>query len=131
MTTPTRRGHASLKRLCRYLVGRPRLVHVFDFQEAPCIHVYTDTDLAGCTRTRKSTSGGFVTLWKHTIKTWSSTQSLTSLWSGEVEYHGLTKGVGQGLGYQGLMQDFGVVLHLDLHLRLGGSKGNRQETGIG
>ena len=32
MTTPTRRGHASLKRLCRYLVARPRLVHVFDFK---------------------------------------------------------------------------------------------------
>ena len=73
MTTPTRRGHASLKRLCRYLVGRPRLVHVFDFQEASCIHVYTDTDWAGCPRTRKSTSGGIITWGKHTIKTWSST----------------------------------------------------------
>ena len=131
MTTPTRREHASLKRLCRYLVGRPRLVHVFDFHEASCIHVYTDTDWAGCPCTRKSTSGGIIALGKHTIKTWSSTQSLTSLSSGEAEYYGLTKGVGQGLGYQGLMQDFGVVLPLELHCDSAAARGIAKRRGLG
>ena len=131
MTTPTRRGHASLERLCRYSVGRPRLVKVFDFQESSCFHVHTDTDWAGCTHSRQSTSGGIITLGKHTIETWSSTQSLTSLSSGEAEYYGLTKGVGLGLGYQGLMQDFGVSLPLELHCDSAAARGiaKRRELG--
>ena len=47
-----------MKRLCRYLVGLPRLVYVYKFQTAEKVEVYTDTDWAGCPRTRESTSGG-------------------------------------------------------------------------
>ena len=63
-----------------------------------------------CTRVIAMGSGR-----KHTIKTWSSTQSLTSLSCGEAECNGLRKGMGQGQGYQGPLQDFGVVLLLELH----------------
>ena len=82
MAKPSMASWSALKRLCRYLVGLPRLVHVYHWQSAQQIDVYTDTDWAGCPRTRKSTSGGCIMLWRHTIKPWSSTQSSISLSSG-------------------------------------------------
>ena len=47
-------------------------------------------------------------LGRHAIKHWSSTQSSVALSSGEAEFAGVIRGSGQGLGYQALLQDFGV-----------------------
>ncbi len=68
MANPTAHAWRALKRVCRYLNGVPRLVYRFHQQEVRCIDVYTDTDWAGCPKTRKSTSGGCVMLGQHTIK---------------------------------------------------------------
>ena len=51
---------------------------------------------------------------KHTIRTYSSTQTTVSLSSGEAEYYGLVKGAAAGLGQQAIMSDYGV----DLPVRL-------------
>ena len=107
MSAPTESSWQGLRRLCRYLAGLPRLVFKYDRQDADSIDVYTDTDWAGCPRTRKSTSGGCVLLGKHTIKTWSSTQASVSLSSGEAEFNGVVRGAGMGLGFQSLMHDLG------------------------
>ncbi len=107
MSSPTEQSWAAMKRLCRYLVGLPRMVCTFNFQEAKGIEVYTDTDWAGCPRTRKSTSGGLVMLGRHLIKSWSSTQASISLSSGEAELNGVVRGAGIGLGYQSLVKDLG------------------------
>jgi len=76
------------------------------------VDVYTDTDWAGCVKTRKSTSGGCLMLGSHAIKHWSSTQSSVALSSGEAEFAGVIRGAGQGLGYQALLRDFGVSTSL-------------------
>ena len=131
MTAPTRRGHASLKRLCRYLVGRPRLVHVFDFQEASCVHVYTDTDWAGCLRTGKSTSGGSITLGKHTSKNVVFNAKSDEL----VEWRSGVPRVNEGSGTRPGLLRANARLWCGptpgATLRLGCRKGNRQETRIG
>ena len=44
-------------------------------------------------------------LGKHTIKTWSTTQSSVSFSSGEAEFNGVVRGAGMGLGSQSLMRD--------------------------
>ncbi len=49
---------------------------------------------------------------RHLIKTWSSTQSLVSLSSGEAEFYGVVKAAGVGLGYQALLRDVGVHLQI-------------------
>ena len=59
--------------------------------------MWTDTDYAGCAKTRKSTSGGVIMIGGHMIKSWSSTQNVIALSSGEAEYYGLVKGAAQGL----------------------------------
>ena len=112
MSSPTTASWTALKRVCRFLVGRPRLVYKFYAQEVSHLDVYTDTDWAGCPRTRKSTSGGCVMLGGHAMKHWSSTQSSTALSSGEAEFNGVVRGSGQGLGYQSLLRDLGVTLPL-------------------
>ncbi len=107
MAKPTEQSWAAMKRLCRYLVGLPRMVYVYKFQQATGIEVYTDTDWAGCPRTRKSTSGGCVMLGGHLVKSWSSTQTSVALSSGEAEFNGVVRGSGIGLGYQSLLSDLG------------------------
>ena len=112
MAKPTECAWAGLKRLARFFSGLPRLVYVFSPQEVTAIDVYVDTDWAGCSRTRKSTSGGCVMMGRHPVKTWSSTQATVALSSGEAEFTGVLKGSGIGLGYQSLLADCGMTLPL-------------------
>ena len=46
MSAPTELSMAALKRLGRYLLGRPRLVFKYPFQEADSVECYSDTDWA-------------------------------------------------------------------------------------
>ena len=110
MSKPTDLAMGALKRLARYLRSRPRMVFSYDRQVAENLDVYTDTDWAGCVRTRKSTSGGCVMVGKHLLKAWSSTQASLALSSGEAEYYGVVRGVGVGLGMQALYRDLGLVV---------------------
>ena len=79
------------------------------------LEAYVDTDYAGCRRTRKSTSGGLIRLREHTLKTWSVTQSIVTLSSGEAEYYGLVRGGSVALGTKGLMGDLGLQLGIIVH----------------
>ena len=58
MSCPTDLSLNALKRLGRYLVGHRRLVFKYPWQDAIRVDTYSDTDWAGCLKTRKSTSGG-------------------------------------------------------------------------
>ena len=46
-----------LKRLGRFVLGHQRLVFRYPWQVASRTDTYSDTDWAGCVKTRKSTSG--------------------------------------------------------------------------
>ena len=110
MSSPTQLGATALKRVGRFLEGKRRLVIKYPWQQVNALDVYTDTDWAGCVRTRKSTSGGGLVLGSHLIKSWSSTQSSVALSSGEAEYYGAVRAGGVGLGYQSLLGDLGIRL---------------------
>ena len=59
MSAPTQRSLRIMKRVVRYLVGKPRLVWKYQWQpETELIEVFADATFAGCKLTRKSTSGG-------------------------------------------------------------------------
>ena len=59
MSCPSNLEWIALKRLGRYLIGKPRAVSHFKYQSTLSgIEVSVDSDWAGCTRTRRSTSGG-------------------------------------------------------------------------
>ena len=114
MSAPTDLSLQAVKRLGRYIRGRKRLVFNYPWQRAKMVDVYSDTDWAGCPKTRKSTSGGCVFLGVHLIKSWSSTQASVTLSSAESEFYGVVKAAGIGLGYVALMQDMGITLPLQV-----------------
>ena len=88
------------------------MIFEFERQDTKGLEVYSDTDWAGCPRTRKSTTGGCAMVESHLSKAWSSTQASVALSSGGAEYYGLVHGVGIGLGIQPLYRDVGLPLKL-------------------
>ena len=82
--------------------------------------VYTDSDWAGCRRTRKSTTGGVTMRGPHCIRSWSVTQGPIALSSAEAEYYAMVDGVIKAMGVQTMCEEVGVngmsgpiVLHTD------------------
>ena len=70
MSAPTAGDLKKLKRLGRYLVGKPRAVALFPWQAGMAVQdVYTDANWAGCKDSRKSTSGGAIMLGSHVVRT--------------------------------------------------------------
>ena len=67
---------------------------------------------AGGIKTRKSTQGGVDIIRGCCITSWSSSQSLISLSSGENEHYGVVKGASVGLGVQAILKYFGFDLPL-------------------
>ena len=108
MSSPTDLSLAALKRLGRYVHGHRRLVYHYPWQTVSRGDTHSDTDWAGCLKTRKSTSGGCLMLGSHLLKSWSSTQSSISLSSGEAEFYGVVRAGGVSLGYQALLRDVGL-----------------------
>ena len=107
------------------------MVFRYPFQDAESVEVYSDTDWAGCVKTRKSTSGGCLLLGVHLIKSWSSTQGLVSLSSGEAEFYGVTKAAGIALGYKSLLRDLGVQAKLRVWTDSSATVGICSRQGLG
>ena len=132
MSSPTTRDSDALKRLARYLLGRPRLIMHFGWQDTPgALDVYTDSDWAGCVRTRKSTSGGAVLRGRHVLKTWSGTQATIALSSAEAELIALVKGAAEGLALRSLIADLGEEFALRVHVDSSAATGICRKTGVG
>ena len=132
MSTPAAHDAEALKRLSRYLLGRPRLILHFGWQEEPAVlDVFTDSDWAGCVKTRKSTSGGALMRGHHTLKTWCGTQATIALSSAEAELIAAVRGAAEGLAVQSLMRDFGRKCGLRIHLDSSAAIGICKRTGVG
>ena len=132
MPTPKECDWVSAKRLGRYLIGRTRSVLHFGYQDNQSeVVVWSDTDFAGCRNERKSTSGGVVMLGSHCLKSWSLTQKVIALSSGEAEYYGLAKSGSQGVGIRALLGDLGVVCTVVLNTDASAAIGIASRRGLG
>ena len=49
-------------------------------------------------------------LGRHAVQSWSTTQSVIAISSGEAEYYGVVKATSYALGYNSLLNDLGIVL---------------------
>ena len=108
MSRPTCKDWAKLKRIGRYLIGRPRLVYHYKFQEdVKMITTFSDANWASDKIDRKSTSGGLILHGSHYIKSWSKTQSLVALSSAESELYAIVKASSEALGLRSILQDMG------------------------
>ena len=84
---------------------------MFVWQDAPEeLVTFVDSDWAGDRETRKSTTGWMVFRGLHFIKSWSTTQQIVALSSGEAELYTLTKGAAQTLGIVSMARGIGEVL---------------------
>ena len=93
----------------KHLKRRPRGAIMFKYQPmTSMISASTDADWAGDQSSRKSTSGGLLQFGSHTIKPWSSTQSVIALSSGKNEFYSIVKGCSQAMGLRALLADLGV-----------------------
>ena len=134
-SVPNRNSYARLKRVGRYLVGKPRLVHRYDFgpglEKDEAIDIYVDTDFAGCKETRRSTSGGVVLYHGSLVKQWSKTQTTLALSSGEAELHGIASGIAQGIGMRSLSKDLGFSVKIRIHSDATAALGICRRRGLG
>ena len=111
MQNPTKSSWNGLKRLARYLAGCPRLIWKYEQQDEQFgLRIHTDSDDAGCTESRKSTSCGALYHGKHLLKFYSSTQHVISLSSGESEFYAGIKAGSTLLGALATMMDLGCQL---------------------
>ena len=67
----------------------------------------------------------------HTIRTYSSTQTLVSLSLGEAEYYGIVKGAAAGLEHQAIMSDYGVAMPVRLWSDSSAALGIAKRSGLG
>ena len=64
------------------------------------------------------------------IKSWSSTQSVVALSSGESEYYGLVKGVSEALGIRSVLADWRQVKEINVWTDSSAAKGIANRVGL-
>ena len=80
LKSPTSFHWTLLKGAARYLKGVPRLVQLIPNQDSfSTIQAWSDTDHAGCVRTRKSTTGTVIQLGRSVIKATAKGQAVIAL----------------------------------------------------
>jgi len=132
MSKPLEGDDVLIKRVIRYLQGKPRVSLFYGFQEPdPDIVVMTDSDWGGDRITRRSTSGGVVLNGTHTILWWCKLQSTIALSSCEAELNASLKGAKEGLCAQGIAQYFGDDLNLELKTDASAARGVIMRQGVG
>ena len=67
----------------------------------------------------------------HCIKTWSSSQQVIALSSGEAEYYGLVKGATIAIGMKGMLKDFGIDVSIVMCTDASAAKGIASRRGLG
>ena len=113
-----RRGHMTeLKRLVRFVKGRPRelMEYALQARRGADLFVYVDSDWAGDVQSRKSTSGMIITRGKHVLRHSSTLQGPRALSSAEAEFYAQTKGAAYALGLQSFFEDWNVAVDVVMY----------------
>ena len=115
MASPTESDETRLKRVVRFIKTLPRVVAQYAWSPiSNQLEVYTDSDHAGCTSTRRSTLGGCILWGGQFIKAWSKTMEILALSSGESELGGLVRACTEGLGVQAVLRHFGYEVSVEI-----------------
>ena len=73
-----------------------------------------DSDFAGCTRSRKSTSGFVAMLGDHCAATKCRHQSVIAMSSGEAQFYALVSGFSRALGLRQMLADLRVTVEISV-----------------
>eukprot|EP00400_MALV-I_sp_L67-5_P000517 gene517-biopygen60 len=105
-------------------VGFPTIRHAL-------IHVWVDSDFAGCKRTRKSTSGGVLCICHNVVKHWAAAQGIIALSTAESEYYSMAKGGAMAIGLRSLLADLGHTSRIIMHVDAIAAKAIAMRRGLG
>eukprot|EP00972_Heterocapsa_arctica_P079443 11709116-Heterocapsa_arctica.AAC.1 len=110
MSAPRQSHMSELKRLCRYRPGVPRVVleHPAQDPRTAQLRRHCDSDWAGDTVSRRSTTGMIIRRGVHLLRHSSTLQTMIGASSTEAEYYALTKGACCVLGVQAQLTDWGI-----------------------
>ena len=134
MSLPTKGGHFRLKRVARFLQGRPRCIQEFVMQhkkDGGKLDVFCDSDWAGDKVDRKSVSCVCIFYGAHLLKLTASTQGIIALSSGEAEFIASVKASSSALGTRSLAADLGMTVTPRLHMDSTAAIGIYGRRGIG
>ena len=132
MSAPKQRDWKALMRIGRYMLGKPRLIMKFEWQaQVNTVSTYSDSDWAGCRKTGRSTSGGVVTMGKHTLKSYSRQQKTIALSSAEAELHAMVAASSETIGLRALCRDMGLEAQGDVYVDSSAAIGISQRVGSG
>ena len=113
LQSPTQQNEKQLKHVLRYLKGslqyttclKPPRKRVVEQASTIEIQAFADSDWAGTTKTRRSTSGASLCLWGVTLATSSRTQATQALSSAEAELYAMGMAIQDALHLQSLLQE--------------------------
>ncbi len=132
MKTPANASWERLKRCARFMKGIQDKGFWF-----PCdgdsseLHVYTDTDWAGCKRSRNSTTCICYRVGDCTMATQVAGQSIKAQSSGESEFYGGVSGVSGAIGLKHILDFVGMPVVIVLHMDSSAARGVMQRSGVG
>ena len=132
MAAPRNGDWSAIKRIVRYLVGKPRLVWRYPWGESlGFISAFSDSNWAGCQETRKSSSGACFMVGSYPVKARSRTQSTIALSSAEAEFYALVSAASEALGLAAMTSDFGEPLDPYLYADASAAIGIANREGLG
>ena len=132
MCAPRKCDWRILRKIGRYLIRRPRVAMLFGWQHRPSqMDGFSDSDWAGCSRSRKSTSGGVILRGNHPIKSWSRQRRTIALSSAEAETYGMVACSAELLGIQACAKDLGMVSGVSVYADASAAVGIVQRRGVG
>jgi len=132
MSKPTESDERKLKRVVRYLQYEKGVKYVYAWQDPQ--HLLTghaDSDWAGCVKTRRSTSGGTLSIGSHLLGHWARTQVGVALSSGEAELNAALKVGTEAIGVDVMSKEMGIVLEIELLGDSSAAKGTLSRQGSG
>ena len=92
---------------------------------------FSDADVGGCTKARRSTSGGVLRLGEHTFCAWSSTQQVVALSSCESECYSLVRCASESIGMQETLRELGHVTAIRSWTDAAAARGLAMRAGAG
>ena len=132
MTSPNTEDMERLKRIGRYLKGKPRVRSTMMFKQGKEeITVKTDSDWAGREDGRRSISGGTMYVCGQWLQSWSKDQSKVARSSGEAELYACNLGASKGLGLQTVMRELGWRYEIRIQVDANATIGTLHRRGLG
>ena len=138
VTAPTMRSVAKLKHLLRYLIGTNmcvlRLRPSYQLSDGNCsldVNVYVDSDWAGCSKTRKSTSGSTVNILGCNMVSTARTQGTLALPSGEAELYAIGQGVSEALFLRSMLLEAKLAKKVNVIAQTDSTAGKSMATRFG